>query len=42
MVFVGYSFRKLLISFSHPAGLPGYQLPEKIDFLTFIANTSFL
>jgi hypothetical protein len=42
MVFVEYSFRKPWISLSHPAALPGYQLPEKADFLTFIPNTSFL
>jgi hypothetical protein len=42
MVSVGYSFRKPLISFSHAEAFPGYQLPEKRDFLTFISNTSFL
>jgi hypothetical protein len=40
MVSVLYFFRKPLISLSHAEAFPGYQLPEKIDFLTFISNTS--
>jgi hypothetical protein len=42
MVSVPYSFRNPWISFSHAEALPGYQLPEKMDFLTFITAASFL
>jgi hypothetical protein len=41
-VSVLYSLRKPLISFSHAEASPGYQLPEKMDLLTFMSNTSFL
>jgi hypothetical protein len=41
-VSVPYSFRNPSISFSHAEASPGYQLPEKIDFLTFITAASFL
>jgi hypothetical protein len=41
-VSVAYSFRNPWISFSHAEALSGYQLPEKIDFLTFMITASLL